>query len=368
MALLVWPGAWHLARFYTFLFKSLSSGTNRLCPDSRFILRGMLSAKLFLFHFHGLLLFSSNEIAEFFLITMAAGLSVGAISIFNFSWNLQSVPLSVIGVSYSLAAFPVLTKLFVKGDTQKFVDQMIISTKHIIFWSVPVMVLFIVLRAQIVRVILGWGRFDWTDTRLTAAALALFVFSLIPQSLVTLFVRAYYSRSDTKKPLLMNVISAGLIITLSFLLVKTFYSFPFFRYFIESLLRVSDITQGTEVLMLPLGFSIGVTLNMFIHWIAFEWDFPGYTASFIRSVFQILSASIIMGAITYMYLDIFGHIYNINTFSGIFQQGLYAGLIGICVGIGMLVILGNKEIREVGRAFKHKIWKAKVVPADPTGV
>jgi peptidoglycan biosynthesis protein MviN/MurJ (putative lipid II flippase) len=92
---------------------------------------------------------------NFFLVALAGSLAGGAISIFNFSWNLQSVPLSIIGVSYSLAAFPVLTRLFTSGETKKFVEQMVTSTKHILFWSIPVMILFIVLRAQIVRVILG---------------------------------------------------------------------------------------------------------------------------------------------------------------------------------------------------------------------
>src|SRR3989344_2049018 len=49
---------------------------------------------------------SSNEIAELCLISLASFLTVGSVSIFNFSFNLQSVPFSIIGVSYSLAAFP----------------------------------------------------------------------------------------------------------------------------------------------------------------------------------------------------------------------------------------------------------------------
>jgi putative peptidoglycan lipid II flippase len=310
---------------------------------------------------------SSNEIAEFFLIVFAGTLAGGAISVFNFSWNLQSVPLSIIGTSYALAAFPVLTKLFSLGDNKRFVEQMVVSTKHIVFWSVPIMAMFIVVRAQIVRVILGSGQFNWSDTRLTAAALALFTLSLIPQSLVSLFVRAYYSRSNTKKPLLMNVFSAALIIVLSYFLIQVFDTQPLFKYFIESLFRVDDI-PGAEVLMLPLGFSIGVTINMIIHWVAFELDFPGYTRSVSRSAFQVISSSIIMGAIAYVFLAIFGNVFNINTFFGVFFQGFFSGIIGIAVGIGLLVVLGNKELIEVAEALKHKIWKARIIPADPSGV
>ena len=62
----------------------------------------------------------------------------------------------------------------------------------------PAVVLFIVLRAQIVRSVLGSGAFDWADTKLTAAALALFSISLIAQSLNLLFVRGYYASGNTK--------------------------------------------------------------------------------------------------------------------------------------------------------------------------
>src|SRR6185369_304543 len=98
--------------------------------------------------------------------------------------------------------------LFGAGEHGKFVEEMVASSRHVIFWSVPVTIMFIVLRAQIVRVILGVGRFDWNDTRLVAAALALFTVSLLAQNMTTLFVRSYYSRSRTRTPLFMNIISA----------------------------------------------------------------------------------------------------------------------------------------------------------------
>jgi putative peptidoglycan lipid II flippase len=193
---------------------------------------------------------SSNELAELFLISFASFLLPGSVSIFNFSFNLQSVPFSIIGVSYSLAAFPTLTRHINDGRMEKFVEQMITSSRHIIFWSVPVMVEFVVLRAQIVRVILGSGRFNWNDTRLVAAALAVFVFSLVAQNMVPLFVRSFYSRGKTMIPLFMNIISACIIVLSSYFLVNFFIHNRFFKDFVESILKVSDI-PGTVVLILP---------------------------------------------------------------------------------------------------------------------
>jgi putative peptidoglycan lipid II flippase len=56
-----------------------------------------------------------NNIALICIISLASYLKEGSISIFNFSFNLQSVPLNIIGISYAVAAFPTLTKFINKG-------------------------------------------------------------------------------------------------------------------------------------------------------------------------------------------------------------------------------------------------------------
>ncbi|MDO8430472.1 MAG: lipid II flippase MurJ, partial [Candidatus Taylorbacteria bacterium] len=150
---------------------------------------------------------SSNQLASFFLISLASLMTGGSISVFTLAFNLQSVPLSIIGVSYSSAVFPTLSRFFVENNRGQFLHQMIDSARHIVFWSIPITILFIVLRAQIVRTIYGAGQFDWADTRLTAAVLAIFIVSVIGQSLILLFVRAYYAEGKTRKPLIINIIS-----------------------------------------------------------------------------------------------------------------------------------------------------------------
>jgi putative peptidoglycan lipid II flippase len=97
---------------------------------------------------------AANQIALLVLVSLASFMKDGSIAIFNFSLNLQSVPLSIIGVSYSLAAFPTLSRMYARGEIDQFLNHLITAAKHIIFWSIPIATLFIVLRAQIVRTIL----------------------------------------------------------------------------------------------------------------------------------------------------------------------------------------------------------------------
>ncbi len=308
---------------------------------------------------------SSNEIAEFFLISLASFMSAGSVSIFNFSFNLQSVPLSIIGVSYSLAAFPALTRSFAAGNQSEFLDQMVTSSKHIIFWSLPVAVLFIVLRAQIVRVILGAGQFDWNDTRLTAAALALFAFSTVSQSLMLLFVRSYYARGQTQKPLIINFLSAGAVVASGYFLSGFFIHESLLKHFVEVILRVDGLT-GTSVLVLPLAFSIGITINMLAHWIDFHFDYPAFTRPVLQTLFQSLSASVIMGSVSYACLGIFGSLFSLDTLFHIFMQGFFAGIVGIAAGIFILKLLKSTELAEVWDTFHKKFWKTKAVVSEQT--
>ncbi len=337
--------------------------SNRMFPNFSLPIRFEFIKKVALTSLPRTITVSANELAELFLISFASFFVVGSIAIFNFSFNLQSVPFSIIGISYSLAAFPTLTRLFSAGHREKFVEQMIVSSRHIIFWSVPISVLFIVLRAQIVRTILGAGRFNWEDTRLTAAALALFTVSLVAQNLVTLFVRSYYSQGKTGRPLVMNVLSAGFIVIGSYYFIHLFNTSEYFKYFMESLLKVSDL-PGTAVLMLPLGFSVGLFINLIIHWWDFTTNFPAYSKPVLRTFFQITGASLIMGFVSYVCLDIFDNYLNLNTLMGVFFQGFLSGVMGILTGIAVLYLLKSEELHEVWMTLHHKIWKAEVIAPD----
>lgn len=301
---------------------------------------------------------SINHISTIFMVSIASLMAAGSISVFSFSLNIQSVPLSVIGVSYSLAAFPTLSRHFADKNIKAFISQMAVTARHIIFWSLPVTALFIVLRAQIVRVLLGSGQFSWDDTRLTAAALAIFALSTVFQSLMLLFVRAFYSAGHTKKPLIVNLVSTAILILCSYLLVHAFYRFEDFRYFIDALLKVQDV-PGTVVLMLPLGYTIGTIINGIIHWIGFERDFKGFSKEVNRTLFQSASASVIIGFVSNLYLNVFANAFDTNTFMGIFLQGFLAGLVGISAGISVLMLLKNREILEVWDSIHSKFWKTK---------
>ncbi|MCR4283719.1 MAG: hypothetical protein NUV64_00170 [Parcubacteria group bacterium] len=296
-------------------------------------------------------------------VALASKISIGSITVFTFAFNLQSVSLAVIGASYSVAAFPTLARFFTENRREEFLNHILIAGRHIIFWSVPLAGLFIVLRAQIVRVILGTGAFDWADTRLVAAALAVFIFSLVSQSLVLLFVRGYYASGETKKPIIINIVSSVIIIISAFLFIRLFNSFPFIRIFFEDLLRINGV-DGSTVIALPIAYSFGVLLNGIILWRIFEKDF-GRLSGLRRVSAQSVASTVVIGVVAYVSLSVFNNIFDINTFIGIFFQGLLSGMIGIVAGVSVLLILKNRELEEIIKSFRHKFWRTKPIAPQP---
>lgn len=306
---------------------------------------------------------ASTQLILLVMISIASSLAIGSIAVFNFSYNLQSVPLAIIGVSYSMAAFPTLSRLFANGNREEFLGHLITAARHIIFWSFPIIVMFIVLRAQIVRTVLGSGEFDWEATRLTAASFAIFSISVLAQSLILLFVRGYYSSGQTRKPLFINIFSMIATLILTFVFVGIFRISPAFAEIFDSILRVSDL-PGTIVLMLPLAFSAGMILNAILLWRAFEKDFPGFSVTLWRTMYQSFIASIGAGYVAYLSLQIFAKILSLDKLYGIFLQGFFSGIIGIFVGTIILIIMKNSETTEILRALHNKVWKTKNVIID----
>lgn len=304
-----------------------------------------------------------TQLSIIILLGLASYMKDGSITVFNFAMNLQSVPLAIIGVSYSIAAFPTLAKCFSCGNRDEFLSHIISGARHILFWSMPVTILFVVLRAQIVRTIYGAGQFSWSSTRLTAAVLAVFAISVVAQSLVLLFIRGYYAMGDTKKALYTSLITGASAVIFSLVFIKLFELSNLFKYFIEYLFRIDDIA-GSEIMMIAFGFALAQIINCIILWVNFEKDFSGFSIPLLNTLFQSFSSSIIMGFVAYLGLNIFDNIFNINTLIGIFMQGFCSGIIGIIAGILVLKALGSPELAETWNTLHKKFWKVKTIVPD----
>lgn len=156
------------------------------------------------------------------LLALASSLEPGSVSVFNLANNLQSVPIGLIGVSFAVAAFPALSRAMGSRDTCAFTSALSNAARKILFFLLPATGFMLLLRVQIVRLLLGDGKFDWGDTIRTTSVLGWFAVSLIAQALIPLFARAFYARQNTWTPFWAGVAGEIVNVTAALLLRQSY--------------------------------------------------------------------------------------------------------------------------------------------------
>jgi len=302
---------------------------------------------------------SAQQVVLIVLVSLATYVTVGAVASFTFAWNLASVPLALIGVSYSVAAFPKLAKLHSNGERGAYRDLISTAAQQIIFWALPVTVLFVVLRAQIVRVLLGSGAFDWDATMMTGAVLAVLVLSLIAQGLVVLFVRACYAAGKTAVPFVLTAVSACVTITTAYWLLVAAAAGSLPLDSVAAIMRVSGV-PGSELLLIAAAFSLGVTLNALLLLIYFEYSVGGIVRALAPTTTRSLIASFAAGTASYMTLQLVTLVLPQDTFLTVFAHGALAGAAGIGTWYVLLRLVQSPELNAALRTLRRHMNKTRI--------
>lgn len=278
---------------------------------------------------------------------LATYLTTGSVAIYNFANNLQAVPTGLIGIPFALAVFPTLSALIVAKEKTAFAEEVFKTIRKIIFLIIPATALVMLLRAQIVRVVLGSGAFNWTATIATADALAFFALGLWAQSLIPLLARAFFADSNTKTPFVIGVIAELISITTALLLMRPF-----------------------GVAGLALAASIGAICNCLLLLIVFYKTYAPKTTPYAalyaleKIIIAALGMTITLQALKYPLAQIL----NLDTFVGILLQGLISGIVGLLVYGCICYLLKLEEFAEVRQILRRKwlSWRHIAVPLDET--
>jgi putative peptidoglycan lipid II flippase len=263
---------------------------------------------------------------------------VGTLASFYFAYELMTVPLGIFAMSFSIAAFPSLAGFIGKSDLSGFRKFFSTTVVQILFLIIPISVLMLLLRAQIVRLIPGAGEgkaFTFEHTRLTAQALGFFALSLFSQSLTPLLARAFFALQNTLIPLVAGTAAAGINIVLAVV---------FSRY------------DGAA--SLALAFSIASVVNLLILGILLQQRVQGILDEilFVR-VFKIGIASMVMGAVSYLTLYAVAPMVNMQTYWGILIQAASAVLVGGLVYVGAGIVINLPESRHLVQILRD--WFSK---------
>jgi putative peptidoglycan lipid II flippase len=267
-------------------------------------------------------------------ITMIAStLSVGSVAVFNLANNLQSLPISLFAVSLAVAVFPTFTQAVSQNDQQLFAVNFSISLRRILFLLIPISILIVILRAQIVRVILGTGAFDWENTYYTAQTLGFFALSIFAQGLIPLLARSFYAYEDTKTPMMISIFSITINVLLSWFLSKSM-----------------------GVMGLALAFSISSILNMFLLYITLHFRIPDIDhAKILTSLNKIAVNALLAGFVAYAGLQILSEMVDMYTGWGIFIQGFGSGLLGLLAYLILGIVFKLEEVDIVKKMLKKSL-------------
>ena len=288
-----------------------------------------------------------GSVTALVLTALASRLGEGAVSVFTFASNLEAVPLALIGASYAVAAFPALSEAASPEKREEFVRILGASARHVILWSVVALGLIVVLRAHLVRVILGTGAFDWDATRLTAALLAVLAVGLVAQGLVLLFSRALYAVRQSWRPLFYQLAGGALTVFAAL----AFLAFPEsgFSEGLASALRIADI-QNNEILLVALAATLGQLALALLSLFALRAAAPGLALALVRPLAHGAAAALAGGVAAYATLAFEGGIAPLTTLVNVFVEGLVAGIVGLAAAALALYLLGNEEIRAMSAA------------------
>ncbi len=263
---------------------------------------------------------------------IASMLGGGSIAIFNLANNLQYFPVGIIGISFAIAAFPTLSELVAKHKKTEMVDELIRTTRQILFFILPLTIIFLLLRAQIVRTVLGTGAFDWHDTIVTADTLALFSISLFAQSLIPLLVRGFYAIQDTWTPFLIGL-SGSLVNILIAISVKDMFG-----------------VKG-----LAFAFSVSAMFQVALLWLSLRHKVGSMKeGSLILFLGKITFASMMMAIVVQILKQPISALVDMTRLWGIFIQGFGAGIVGILVYTLLTWLLGVEEIPAIRNSLTRR--------------
>lgn len=310
---------------------------------------------------------SINNLTAVFLVAISSTLVAGSIAVYQFANNLGGLPIGIFGVSFAIASFPSLSENFIKKDAVAFFENFYSSVRSILFYIFPISVLFYVLRAQIVRATLGTGKFDWGDTRLTAASLGIMTIAIFANALTPILIRFFYALGNTKKPLFINVCTAALTVVLALTFVNILSAPSDFTHTLSKLMRVGDLAE-VSVLGIALAISVGALADLFLLTVSafreadlkFKTDIGKLRAWPWQDTLLMLGSSLVAGLAAFAGLRGANRIVTLDTLSGVLAQGVIAFLIGAFVYISILYLFKNRETLELVGVIKRRAVAIKV--------
>lgn len=160
-----------------------------------------------------------------YLVNMAVSRFVGlslnesAVAVLNLATRLMELPIGVFAVAVSTVVFPLISKYAAAGDWDSMASSYRKGMRLILVINIPAAVGLMVLATPIVRLLFQRGAFGPEATALMHPVLIVFALGLPFFSFVNLVLRAFYAQKDTRTPVRAALLSFGVNLVLSIVLM-----------------------------------------------------------------------------------------------------------------------------------------------------
>ncbi len=295
----------------------------------------------------------AGQLNTIVITSLASTLASGSIAVFNLANNLSSILVNAVAVSLSTAIFPKLSYAHSKEDKKDFEKKFLGAFLQILFLSVPISTVIFLLRAQIVRVVLGTGKFDWIDTRLTAACLGIFALGLFAQGLIFLLSKTFYAMHNTKIPAIISAVTVVFNIIMSVFFIRILSFQNTVSIFLHGFLKLNSLTN-ISVVGLSSSFTITAIIEagLLLFFVNKKLDIFN-TGEIVKSFYKILISGIVMIIAILLIRDglVRYNIINLQTFFGVFWQLVFSAGFGILSYIIASFMLKSEELKKIKSLF-----------------
>jgi len=144
-------------------------------------------------------------------------LGFGSISFLYFADRIAQLPLGIIGIALGSVLLTSLSKEYAKKDQKNFSNNLILSLKIGLFFSIPTAIAFISFAELFVRVLFERGEFTSLETIQTSHALVAYSVGIPAFIMLKSCQPAFFAEGNTKTPLYIGIILLVLNIFLSIL-------------------------------------------------------------------------------------------------------------------------------------------------------
>ena len=187
---------------------------------------------------------SADQGMDYFIniveVNMASRLGTGAIGSFSAAYTLHNVPITLIGVALSTAAFPKMTERLAQGRPDLFKKELAGLIRLVIWFGLPAVTVTFLMRGYLIRILAG-------DGQATAAAiLGIFAWAVLFRALYHVLSRSFYAQQDTKTPLYISAFTITLNVGLAIFLARPS------QYGVVGLPLAQVIAAVTEVIIMTI--------------------------------------------------------------------------------------------------------------------